>query len=118
MMPEPIMPGEGIDFVLPSDYDKLVVARQQEMAYIAEVLARIRKERNAETVRAELDELSAWLNNRRTCYQPGVDTHPAPVQEVKCASCGDRPVPDYRLAMGSVLCAICPQTDAAGDGRG
>lgn len=32
--------------------------------------------------------------------------------EVKCASCGERPVPAYRLALGSVLCIRCSEIDA------
>lgn len=61
--------GSGMDFVLPSDYDKLVVARQQELAYIAEVLARCDGLRtNADQIRREISDLRGWLQSRRTCH--------------------------------------------------
>lgn len=69
------MPGKGIDFVLPSDYDKLVVARQSELLYIANVL-KVCRTATASDMRDELRDLRAWLDNRRTCYQPGADAHP------------------------------------------
>lgn len=67
------MPGKGIDFVLPSDYDKLVVARQSELAYIAETLKKCMKVTPSD-VKDELNDLRAWLENRRTCYRPGGDS--------------------------------------------
>ena len=62
------MPGLGIDFVLPSDYDKLVVARQTELAHILEVLEKFTEY----TDDPELLALIAWVEARRTCHQPGV----------------------------------------------
>jgi hypothetical protein len=62
------MPGRGIDFVLPVDYNNLVVARQSELAYIAEQLAHIAKHPDDHDV---VDDLRGWLNSRRTCFQPG-----------------------------------------------
>jgi hypothetical protein len=56
-----------MDRVLPSDYDKLVVARQHELAYIAETLKKCRKV-SISDVRDELNDLEQWLNSRRTCY--------------------------------------------------
>lgn len=70
------MPGSGIDFVLPSDYDKLVVARQHELAYIAGVL-KVCSAATASDMREEVRDLRAWLDSRRTCYQPGGSTNDA-----------------------------------------
>lgn len=60
---------KGVDFVLPSDYDKLVVARQQELAYIAGVLQVLAGA--TPSGRDELADLRGWLASRRTCYRPG-----------------------------------------------
>ena len=69
---------KGMDAVLPSDYDKLVVARQQELKYIDEELERMIRIRgyhdatgwySASTLLREAAfELRQWLNSRRTCY--------------------------------------------------
>lgn len=61
---------KGIDFVLPCDYDKLVVARQSELAYIAGVL-KVCASASPSDLREEVRDLRAWLESRRTCYQPG-----------------------------------------------
>lgn len=60
---------KGIDFVLPSDYDKLVVARQHELAYIAGVL-KVMSSANLSDIREELRDLRGWLESRRTCHRP------------------------------------------------
>ena len=54
--------------MLPVDYNNLVVARQSELAYIAEQLAHIAKHPDDHDV---VDDLRGWLNSRRTCFQPG-----------------------------------------------
>jgi hypothetical protein len=63
------MAGKGIDMVLTSDYVRLVTARQQELAYIAETLLKCMRLTPSD-VMDELRDLRAWLSNRRTCL-PG-----------------------------------------------
>lgn len=67
---------KGIDFVLPSDYDKLVVDRQKELAYIAGVL-KVMSSTSPSDMREELRDLRGWLESRRTCHRPGGSTNDA-----------------------------------------
>jgi hypothetical protein len=59
----------GIDFVLPSDYDALVVARQQELAHIAEQLAIIENADVTDTRAYYIRDLIRWIEQRRACLQ-------------------------------------------------
>lgn len=67
------MPGRGIDYVSPVDYDKLVCARQRELKYIGEQLAEIDKFVSAEVAMGcgALDELIEYVTATMVCYQPG-----------------------------------------------
>lgn len=63
-----------INVVLAFDYTKLVVDRQQELAYIAGVL-KVMDRATISDLRDELRDLRGWLESRRTCYQPGGSTN-------------------------------------------
>lgn len=71
-----IPPGDKIYYAA-DDYDKLVVARQSELLYIANTL-KVCSTASLSDVRDELMDLRAWLDNRRTCFQPGAEEGKTP----------------------------------------
>jgi hypothetical protein len=54
---------KGVDMVLPSDYDKLVVARQIELGYIYDTILLAQLHDDSD----ELTQLRAWIHKRLAC---------------------------------------------------
>jgi len=59
---------KGIDMVLPSDYDKLVVARQRELAHIDDELSAAIDAYNCEQRAQIIQELREWIAQQRACH--------------------------------------------------
>jgi MinD superfamily P-loop ATPase len=62
------MSTKGIDMVLPSDYDKLVVARQRELAHIDDELSAICARCSQLYALMAIQELREWIAQQRACH--------------------------------------------------